>query len=119
MNKLQYSIIYAVLRQDISEKVSVGIIIVDGSKIIVRYSDSKLKALKYLLPQNKYEFINKAIRDLPGNNKIKSKSDIDYLSRYSNNLISISPLQTIDIEPTDTNKDWLFEKYIESMVKVG
>lgn len=118
MDKLQYSIIYAVIRQDISERICIGMIILDGSDITVRYSDNKLRALKYLFPQSKYDFINRAVRGLPHNNAITSKKDIDYLSRYSNNLITFSPLQTINIEPTDSNKKWLFDNYVESLVEV-
>ncbi len=115
MDRFQYSIIYAVLRQDTTERISVGIVIIDGSEITVKYSDNKLYALKYLFPKTKYEFISRAVRGLPNNNSIKSKRDIDYLSRYSNNLITFSPLQTINLEPTEENKQWLFENYVEPL----
>lgn len=118
MDKLQYSIIYAVIRQDIDERICIGIIIFDGNDITLRYSDNKLKALKYLFPQGKYDFINRAVRGLPLNHTITSKKDIDYLSRYSNNLITFSPLQTIRLEPTEANKKWLFDNYVESLVEV-
>ena len=64
---MRYSIIYAVIRPEISERISVGLIIVDGDKVDVR---------------------------------------------YSNNLIAVSPLQTIDIEPTEQSKNRLFRNYI-------
>ncbi len=118
MDKIQYSIIYAVIRQDIVERVSIGMIITDGADISVLYSENKLNALKYLFPKNKSDFINRAIRRLPENNSITSKKDIDYLSRYSNNLISFSPLQTINLEPSEANKKWLFNNYVESLVEV-
>lgn len=118
MDKIQYSIIYAVIRQDIVERISIGMIITDSSDISVLYSENKLNALKYLFPKNKFDFINRAIRRLPENNSITSKKDIDYLSRYSNNLISFSPLQTINLEPTEANKKWLFDNYVESLVEV-
>ena len=118
MDRLQYSIIYAVIRQDITERISVGIIIFDGDDITLRYSENKLNALKYLFPQGKYNFINRAVRGLPYNNTITSKKDIEYLSRYSNNLITFSPLQTINISPTDSNKKWLFDNYVESLIEV-
>ena len=114
MEKLQYSIIYAVIRQEISEQLSVGMIIIDGSKVDIRYSEDKLKALKYLYPQVKYDFISRTIRSLPHNNSIQGKKDIDYLTRYCNNLIAVSPLQTIDLEPNEHNKDWLFRNYVHS-----
>lgn len=114
MEKMQYSIIYAVIRQEISEQLSVGMVIFDGPNVDIRYSEDKLKALKYLYPQYKYEFISKAMRSLPNRNAIKERKDIDYLSRYSNNLITFSPLETIDLEPNEKNKDWLFNEYVFS-----
>lgn len=118
MNNIQFSIIYAVLRQETSEKISVGMIIVDKSGIDIKYSDGKLKALRYLFPQSDFEFINRAIRALPNNNSISSKKDIEYMSRYSNNLLTVSSLETIDLEPTESNKKWLFDNYVESLVEV-
>lgn len=41
-----------------------------------------------------------------------SPERINYLSRYSNNLIQFSPLTTIDLEPTPKNYKWLFETYV-------
>ena len=49
---------------------------------------------------------------MPTNGKIKTVNDINYLSRYSNNLIAVSPLQSIDIEPTEQSKIRLFQNYI-------
>lgn len=117
MDKFQYSIIYAVLRQDTSERISVGMVIMDGSEIKIIYSDNKLNAIKYLFPSTKYEFISRAVRGLPQNDYIKSKKDVDYLSRYSNNLITFSPPQTINLEPTEANKKWLFKNYVETLVE--
>ncbi len=117
MKQMQFSIIYAVIHQETDEKISVGIIIVGENGIDIKYSERKLKATKYLFPQNDSEFISRAVRGLPHNNSIKSKKDIDYLSRYSNNLLSISSLETIDLEPTEANKQWLFNNYVESLVE--
>lgn len=40
MNNLRYSIIYAVIRPEITEQLSVGLIIVDGERTDVRVSKS-------------------------------------------------------------------------------
>lgn len=114
MKKIRYSIIYAVIRQEISEQISVGLIIIDGDKVDIRYSEDKLKALKHLYPQVKYNFISETMRSLPSLNNIKGEKEIDYLSRYCNNLIAVSPLQTIDLEPNEKNKEWLFGNYVYS-----
>ena len=112
MCKLKYSIIYAVIRPEISERISVGIIMVDGKNIDVRYSDAKLKALELLYPKAEYEFVSKAVRSMNRRNVLKNEQDIEYLSRYSNNLLSISHLQTIDIEACEKSKNWLYKSYV-------
>ena len=112
MNNLKYSIIYAVIRPEIAERISVGLIFVDGDKIDIRYSQQKLDALKALLPSKEYAFVSQVICSMPTSGKINNINDINYLSRYSNNLIAVSPLQSIDIEPTEQSKNRLFQNYI-------
>ena len=112
-NNMRYSIIYAVIRPEISERISVGLIIVDGDKIDVRYSQKKLDALRGLFPQKEYEFVSQVVTSMPTNGSVNSVDAIDYLTRYSNNLIAVSPLQSIDIEPTEQSKARLFKSYIQ------
>lgn len=112
MNTLKYSIIYAVIRPEISERISVGLIFVDGDKIDVRYSQKKLDALRNLFPQKEFEFVSQVVSSMPTNGKINSVQDINYLTRYSNNLIAFSPLESIDIEPSEQSKTRLFKNYI-------
>ena len=109
---MRYSIIYAVIRPEISVRISVGLIIVDGDKVDVRYSQQKLDALRGLFPQKEYEFVSQVVTSMPTDDSVNSVEAIDYLSRYSNNLIAVSPLQTIDIEPTEESKNRLFCNYI-------
>ena len=112
MNNLKYSIIYAVIRPEISEQLSVGLIIVDNDKTDVRVSRNKIEALKGLFPEKEQKFISRVMGSIEKNNSINSVDVVNYLSRYSNNLIAVSPLQSIDIEPTDKNKDWLYRNYV-------
>lgn len=112
MNNLKYSIIYAVIRPEITERISVGLIFVDGDKVDIRYSQQKLDALRGLFPQKEYEFVSQVVSSMPTSGKINSVKDINYLTRYSNNLITVSPLQSIDIEPTEQSKVRLFQNYI-------
>lgn len=111
-NKLKYSIIYAVIRPEISERLSVGLIIVEGDKVEVRYSRQKLNALQALFSEKEYKFIARVVSSMKKNQTVNSTEAINYLSRYSNNLIAVSPLQTIDIEPTEYSKDRLFKNYV-------
>jgi len=108
MSNLKYSIIYAVIRPEISEQLSVGLIIIDGDTMDVRYSKKKLDILKSLYTDKEYKFVSRVVSSLKNNSAVNSIDKIDYISRYSNNLVTFSPLQTIDI----ASKDWLFSNYV-------
>ena len=116
MNHLKYSIIYAVLRPD-SEKLSVGLVVIEGEQVDVRYSRQKLNALQNLFSEKEYKFISRIVVQLKKNGKINSVEDINYLARYSNNLIAFSPLQSIDVPPTKQSKAWLFRNYVYDGVR--
>lgn len=109
---MKYSIIYAVIRPEISERVSLGLIFVDGDKVDVRYSQQKLDAVRGLFPPKEYEFLSKVVSSMPTDGNINSVEDINYLTRYSNNLIAVSPLQSIDIAATEQSKASLFSNYV-------
>ncbi len=112
MSNLRYSIIYAVIRPEISEQVSVGLIIVDGEQVDVRYSRQKLNVLQGLFPEKEYRFVARVVSQMKRNKRVNTVEDVNYLTRYSNNLISFSPLQSIDVSPTEQSKDWLFRNYV-------
>lgn len=116
MDKLKYSIIYAVIRPEIAERLSLGLIFVNEDKVKIRYSQKKLRVLKDLYSENEYKFIAKVMRSL-NNELITSVDTINYLARYSNNLIAISKLQSIDLAPSSKNEDWLFRNYVYAGVK--
>ena len=109
---MKYSIIYAVIRPEINERISVGLIFVDGDKIDIRYSKQKLDALRGLFPQKEYEFVSRVVQSMPTSGKITSVKDINYLACYSNNMITVSPLKSIDIEASEQTKTKLFQNYI-------
>lgn len=107
-----YSIIYAVIRPEITERVSLGLIFVDGDKVDIRYSQQKLDAVRSLFSPKEYEFLSRVVSSMPTDNSINTIEDINYLTRYSNNLIAVSPLQEINIAPTEQSKISLFKNYI-------
>lgn len=109
---MRYSIIYAELRPEIAERISIGLIVVDGNKIEVLYSGQKLEALKGLMPAQQQQFVVDVVSAMRDKGTVKTVEDINYLSRYSNNLITVSPLRTIDVEATKKNKDRLYQNYI-------
>jgi len=112
LDNMKYSIIYAVIRPEISERISLGLIFVDGDKVDVRYSQQKLEAIRGLFSPKEYEFLSQVVRSMPTDGSISTVDSINYLTRYSNNLIAVSPLQSIDIAATEQSKDSLFRNYI-------
>lgn len=115
---MKYSIIYAVIRPEILEQVSVGLIIFDGSEIDVRYSRQKQNALRGLFPEKEFQFLSKVVGQMKRRKYVNSIEDVNYLTRYSNNLISFSPLKSIDIAPTNKSKKWLLKNYVYDGVKL-
>lgn len=101
---MKYSIIYAVIRPEISERLSVGLIIVDGDKVDVRYSRQKLNALQSILSEKEYKFVSRVVTSMKKRQTVKTAEAINYLTRYSNNLLAVSP----DIASTKQNKDKLY-----------
>lgn len=112
MNNLDYSIIYAVLQAETSEQLSLGLITVDENGVQIKCSTKKLNALKLLLPEKKYNYISNIVYSLKNNKSINSIETINYMTRYSNNLLTLSSLKRIDLEPTEKNKKWLYRNYV-------
>lgn len=109
-NNIQYSIIYALIRPEISEKLSLGIVIIKGDTVKTRYSRKKLSVLKLLYSPKEYEVMSCIVRkDLK---ELNSVSTLNYLMRYSNNLIAFSPIQQIDNTDLKIDDNWLYKNYV-------
>ena len=108
-NNLKYSIIYAVIRPEIAEKLSLGILTIEDEKVNVRYSQKKLDVLKMLYTPKEYEAVSRMVRqDLRG----LTPQTLTYLTRYSNNLSAFSQIQNIDNTQSNINSDWLYRNYV-------
>lgn len=112
MNTLEYSIVYASIRPEIRERVSVGIIFCEGGVIEVKYSTAKLKAVKHLLPRVDYHFLRRSVISLAAKNALDSVSKIDYLNRYSNNLMTVSEIRTVKMDSPVLSKNRLYKMYV-------
>ena len=109
-DNLQYSIIYADIRPEIKERLSLGVLWIDQDKVKMLYSQKKLGLLKQLYKPKEYKAISSIVRrDL---RQIESVVTLKYLTRYSNNLISFSPIQSINKAQTDINGEWLYRNYV-------
>lgn len=123
------------LRPEINEKLSVGLILVNNKQVSFFLSEDKLFAVKKLVPQNIFNGIKNSIKlieksfnqkMIKANNSqqvlelnIVDKSDVfnfeyfDYLKKYNNNLLTFSQPINIDIEYTDKLFQKLFHKFID------
>lgn len=109
-NNLQYSIIYADIRPEIQERLSLGILTIEQNKVRVFYSQKKLGIIKPLYTDKEYKAIASIVRC--GLRELTSVETLKYLTRYSNNLISFSPIQSIDKTQANITGKWLYKNYV-------
>ena len=109
-NNLQYSIIYADIRPEIQERLSLGVLTIENDKVQVRHSEKKLRVLKQLYTDKEYKAISTIVRN--GLRELTSVDTLKYLTRYSNNLISFSPIQSIDKTQANITGEWLYKNYV-------
>ena len=109
-NILQYSIIYADIRPEIQERLSLGVLTIENNTVHVRHSEKKLRVLKQLYTPREYKAISSIVRS--GLRELTSVDTLKYLTRYSNNLISFSPIQSIDKAQANITGEWLYKNYV-------
>lgn len=129
--KTIYSILYVNLNTTLNERVSIGVIISKGEKAQFKFSSSKLSALKLLLNSEKYSVIKTYLKSIDkeiSSNQTKestmlfsnkgsslewiSENYLNYLSKYSNNIIQFSAPKVIDVDFNENNFKRIFEKYV-------
>lgn len=130
--KTFYSILYSPIRPIINEQISIGLILVGQKDILFRFSLSKLKILKHMLSQETTMLIkhyldglDKKIQEL-AQTRIKNDSffqtnedhssfSIEYISKlsvYNNNMVIFSEPKSINIDVTQENFNYLFQKFV-------
>ena len=109
-NNLQYSIIYADIRPEIQERLSLGVLTIEQNKVKVYYSQKKLGIVKLLYTPKEYKALSSIVRKEL--RELASVETLKYLTRYSNNLISFSPIQSIDKSQANINGEWLYRNYV-------
>jgi len=127
--KTFFSIIYIPLNAALDEKVSIGLIMFDNENDLFKISETKLHAIKNLIPSQNFSVLKTYFKSLEkeinydinigiltSNEEKKTKwikeSYITYLHRYANNLVSFSEVKSIDIPLNDNTFRRIFEKYI-------
>jgi hypothetical protein len=131
--KSYYSIISAVVRPEIQEKISIGLLLVSPGELFFSYSKNKISAVKTLLDHSLFKFLNDTLRQIEASVSTEntdkaglfqkdepaqqfSMGYLSYMNRYSNNLINFSAPVEIDLPANVQLYDFLFSKYIDSTV---
>ncbi|MCF8247224.1 MAG: hypothetical protein K9J37_14715 [Saprospiraceae bacterium] len=129
------SVISAVIRPEIKEKVSIGLLLIGDDKLYLGFSKNKLEVVSQLLPTDVFRGLrfnvknfqqvaveNEGNRTLFTNHltvvenlnaTIFSESYLGYLSNYKNNIISVSAPNSISIAPTQEVFERLFKKLVD------
>lgn len=110
-NTTKYCIIYAVLSQETSERLNMGLLAFAEGKMFYQYSERKLAALEKLLPRESYIFYEKLLRNIDINTL--DVSSLDYLRRYSNNLFAISEVKNVQMPYSEDTAQWLYRNYVD------
>lgn len=134
--KSHYSIISAVIRPEIGERIAIGLLLVGSEKIIFRLSKDKVNVVKELVNDKTYKFLKESLKhvsvaadfeqtkvkplfsQLELSNSLFAEGYLEYLSRYSTNLLSFTKPKTIELPVDESLFISLFNKYIDESVFV-
>ncbi len=129
--KSHYSILSAVVRPEIQEKISIGLLLVSEGELFFSISKHKLSAVKSLIDHSLYRFLNETIRQIESSVSLENSDKkslfqnsepsmpfslgyLSYMNRYSNNLINFSAPVEIELPANAELFNFLFKKYIDS-----
>lgn len=126
-----FSILSVSIRPDIQEQVTIGLLLVGNDSVHFRFSKNKLSIVRELLSQQANKYLKDTLRQISAaslneNEKLKgiysgqetitksySIGYLEYLSKYSNNLVTFSSPKVIELESSNTLYETLFKKYID------
>lgn len=110
-NTTKFCIIYAVLSQETSERLNVGLLVFADGKTFYQYSERKLAALEKLVPKEVFAFYERLLKNIDVS--MLDASHLDYLKRYSNNLFAVSEVKDVQMPYTEDTTKWLYRNYVD------
>jgi hypothetical protein len=118
--KVFYSILYASIKPIANEQLSIGFFMSDSSKTFFHFSNEKINFSKKLLSASAFNMLKNYLEGLDREFNSKSNNgddriiplDFNYLSNYSNNIVSFSKPTPINIELSQNSFEKLFEKFV-------
>ena len=135
--KTFYSILSAVINPTSGEKISLGLLLSDGNTSFFDFSGSRLSLIGSLIDKERKKFISQYLKSIDnvikridinqeqvtifadsGKNVIINEPYIEYLSTYSQNVISFSRPVAIDVNIEQSVFETLFSKFIDEVTIV-
>ena len=135
--KTFYSILSAVINPVSGEKISLGLLLADGNRSLFDFSETRLSLIGTLIDRESKKFVKQYLRSIEnvinnidinhdqltifekeGKNLIINEPYIDYLSTYSQNVISFSKPVAIDVKIEKQIFETLFSKFINEETKI-
>ena len=129
-----YSIIFASVNSIISERLTVGLLMVDGTRVWFRYSDLKLSLMKPFFSEEAFQLLGTSLKNIEvtyksigTSSKIPEHESLNfvaekehtysvdylrYLSRYCNSTLTFNEPVKIEIEASDELFNHLFDEFI-------
>ena len=131
-----FTIISASIRPEIDEKISIGLLLICGEKVLFNYSKDKLNVTKELLHPAAHKYLKDVVKQISaevfdqnqksetlfGNNEVAYLNPtfdfnyISYLTKYSNAVLNFSEPKRIDKEADSAIMQLLYKKYVDENV---
>jgi len=129
------SVISAVIRPEINEKISIGLLLMSPDELFLSFSKNKLEVVGQLLPENIFRGVRFSVRSFQKvasesegkktlftnhttiieniQNTVFKQSYLHYLNTYKNNIITVSEPNPIDIPANRVVFEKLFKNLID------
>jgi len=125
------SILSASIRPEIQEQIAIGLLLVGSNSVYFETSKTKLEISSKLISPQVFRFLKDTVRQIYQatnieNRKLKdsfieinnvskpfSLGYLNYLSSYSNNILTFSSPKTIELPADDSLFQMLFKKYVD------
>lgn len=130
--KAHYSIISAQTRPEVHERIIIGLLLISQIKPYFAISKNKLSIVRTLVAKPLFQFLHDTIRQI--SDAVEKENDykqllfsseevdhkfsekyLEYLSRYSNNLVNVSAPVRLDMEIDESVFNMLFCKYVDQL----
>jgi hypothetical protein len=126
-----FSILSASIRPEIQEQIAIGLLLVGSNSVYFETSKTKLEISSKLISPQALRFLKDTVRQIfqatnIENRKLKdsfpeinniakpfSLGYLNYLSCYSNNILTFSSPKTIELPADDALFQMLFKKYVD------